>query len=290
MNIEVEEKERKKFAEQLQVSKYDLDDILYKLTTIRQSYYEKGTSQEEEKKFPKHLYTTGHLGSKNFELQFEQNVYSDLITIVDSMSPALLAPFHHYNNYIDYWSKDFLWDDIKYSISPDELRDSNTLRRTKYQIEVQSLLISIKMGLDRLVGFLSYYYKGISSHTTFGRQKENGSYRGFMATVQSNKLEDSLCEYIYSQYESWIKVVVEPRDLVIHYNDLGLYYEFDKNLGISVPNHFNERLIKDKSDNSTTYNYSYKHLKQFTDFWIEFIEQVFSELLKKEIANYRVKI
>ena len=146
------------------------------------------------------------------------------------------------------------------------------------------------MGLDRLVGFFSYYYKGISPHTTFGRQKDNGSFRGFMATVESNKDDDSLCEYISTQYESWIKVVVAPRDLIIHYNDLGLFYEFNNDLGIDIPNHFNERLIKNKSDKSKPFAYSYEHLKQFTELWIEFIEHIYSELLKKELTNYRVKI
>jgi hypothetical protein len=286
----MEEKKRKDFADALSNSKYNLDDILNKIISIRQSFFIKGNSEEEEKKFPTEIFKTKNKNGKQVEIPIDQNVYSDLITIIDSMSPALTAPFHHYNNYIDYFIKDFMWDDIKHKKNITNSSDSSVLRKVKYQIEVQSLFISIKIGLDRLVGIFSYYYKGINSNTTFGRKKESGKYRGFMATVNDKKENDSLCKFIFEEYESWIKVAVAPRDIIIHYNDLGLFYEFDSELKIDIPSHYNEKLLKSKGDTSTSYAYTYEHLKKFTEIWLEFIERVYDELIKMDLINYQVRI
>lgn len=289
-DIEEAESNRKSFAEKVTSTKYDLDNLLSEFMKISMTFYEKGTSPEEHAKFPiKDLVT--RVDEKEVSVPVILNVYDDLITLINAMYPSLVAPFHHYNNYIDYYIKDFLWDDIKYSISEDDPRDSNVLRRTKYQIEIQALLMSIKAGLDRFVSFFSYYYKGISPHTTFGRFKEEKQkFEGFMHTVASNKDTDTLMDFIHTNYFDWIKIAVAPRDTITHYNDLGLYYEFNSEIQGDIPVHYNERLIKEKGkENLPIYVYSHDTIKEFTESWFKFIQQTFGELINKELITYYPK-
>ena len=288
--IEQSEKNRKAFADKLIDSKYDLDILLDEFMSIRQDFYEEGMRQEEQAKFPKKEFST-QIDGKEINIPIDDNVYVDLITLINTMFPSLTAPFQHYNKYVDYYCKDFLWDDIKYNIGEDEPRDSNVLRRTKYQIEIQALLLSIKSGLDRFVSFFSYYYKGISPHTTFGRYKENKEkFEGFMFTVNANKDSDSLMSFIYKEYNDWIKIAVAPRDTITHYNDLGIYYEFNSEIQGDIPVHYNERLIKEKGmTEAPVFAYSYQTIKEFTESWQKFITMTFSELLKKDLITYYPK-
>jgi len=289
-DIEEAERNRKSYADKIISSKYDLDNLLSEFMRISMTFYEKGTSPEEHAKFPtKDL--VKQVDGKEVSIPIKLNVYDDLITLINAMYPSLVAPFHHYNNYIDYYIKDFLWDDIKYSISDDDPRDSNVLRRTKYQIEIQALLMSIKAGLDRFVGFFSYYYKGISPNTTFGRFKdEKQKFEGFMHTVDSNKDTDTLMAFIHTNYFDWIKIAVAPRDTITHYNDLGLYYEFNSEIQGDIPVHYNERLIKQKGkENLPIYVYSHDTIKEFTESWFRFIQQAFGELINREPITYYPK-
>lgn len=288
--MEEGEKHRRHFADKVTSTKYDLDELLSEFMGISMKFYEKGTSSEEQAKFPKKEIALDKAGQKVI-VTIDLNVYDDLITIINTMYPSLIAPFHHYNNYIDYYLKDFLWDDIKYSIEENESRDSNTLRRTKYQIEIQAMLMSLKAGLDRFISLFSYYYKGISPHTTFGRYKENkDKYEGFMFTVATNKDTDELMTFIYDNYFDWIKIAVAPRDTITHYNDLGIYYEFNSEIQGDVPVHYNERLIKEKGkENVPVFIYKHDSIKEFTESWKAFIQQTFSALIEKELITYYPK-
>lgn len=290
-DIEEAESNRKSFADKINSSKYDLDSLLSEFMQISMTFYQKGTSTEEHAKFPiKNIVTEAN--GKEVSIPVALNVYEDLITLINAMYSSLVAPFHHYNNYIDYYINDFLWDDTKYSIIEDESRDSNVLRRTKYQIEIQALLISIKAGLDRFVSFFSYYYKGISPHTTFGRFKdEKQKFEAFMYIVAANKDNDTLMDFIHTNYFDWIKIAVAPRDTITHYNDLGLYYEFNSEIQVDIPVHYNERLIKEKGkENLPIYVYSHDKIKEFTESWLKFIKRTFSDLLDKELITYYPKL
>lgn len=289
-DIEQAEQNRKKFAADITASKYNLDTLLTEFSGISMSYYNKGITEEEQVKFPKKEFSVS-TNEQEVNIPIDDNVYLDLITLIDSMYPSLIAPFHHYNNYIDYYCKDFLWDDIKYSLDEDDARDSNTLRRIKYQIEIQALLMSVKAGLDRFVSFFSYYFKGISPHTTFGRYKEEkGKYEGFMFTVNANKETDSLMAFIHAEYFDWIKIAVAPRDTITHYNDLGIYYEFNSEIQGNIPVHYNERLIKEKGQAEIpVFEYSYHTIKGFTESWHTFITKIFLELLTKDLITYHPK-
>lgn len=289
-NIEDSIERRNAFAQGLNNSKYDLDELLSGFMKISNDYFIKGNSSNETIKFPQVDLKT-IIEKKPISIPLELNVYTDLITLINLMYPSLLAPFHHYNNYIDYFVVDFLSDDIKYK-NEDHGLDSNILRRIKYQMEIQAFLISIKAGLDRFVGFFSYYYKGISPHTTFGRQKDeaNQKYDGFMNTVASKKDSDDLLKFIFDEYFNWIKIAVTPRDTITHYNDLGLYYEFNSSIQGDIPHHFNERLIKDKGQKDTpVYAINHITLKMFTESWLKLITHIFSTLLKKDLITYKPK-
>lgn len=289
-NIDDAEKSRQQFVRKIDSTKYDLDTLLSEFTKISMNFYEKGNSNEEKLKFPIEKITIKK-NETDVEVPINLNVYNDLITLINIAYPSLIAPFHHYNNYIDYYVKDFLWDDIKYSLNEDSPRDSNILRRTKYQIEIQALLTSIKTGLDRFVSLFSYYYKGIPPHTTFGRYKEEkNKFDGFMSVVANNKDNDQLMNFIYENYFDWIKMAVAPRDMITHYNDLGLYYEFNSEIQGNIPVHYNERLIKEKGkEDLPIYVYSYEGLKEFTKSWEDFIKYTFSELIKKELIIHYPK-
>lgn len=285
-DIDEAEKNRKLFADKINSTKYNLDELLSEFMGISMKFYEKGTSNDEQKKFPIKEFIIQQNG-QDVIIPVSLNVYDNLITLINSMYPSLVAPFHHYNNYIDYYIKDFLWDDIKYSLAQNDQRDSNKLRRTKYQIEIQALLMSIKAGLDRFVGLFSYYYKGIASHTTFGRLKDDkGKFDGFMFTVATNKDTDKLMEFIYKNYFDWIKIAVAPRDTITHYNDLGLYYEFNSEIQGDIPVHYNERLIKEKGKESLPiYIYTHDTVKEFTESWHTLIQHIFTGLIEKELIT-----
>ncbi|WP_435356595.1 hypothetical protein [Emticicia sp. SJ17W-69] len=289
-DIEQAEQNRKKFSDDITASKYDLDSLLTEFRRISMSYYDKGMTPEEQKKFPKKEFST-RINGQEVKIPIDNNIYVDLITLIDTMYPSLIAPFHHYNNYIDFYCKDFLWDDIKYDLDEDEPRDSNTLRKIKYQIEIQALLMSIKAGLDRFVSFFSYYFNGISPHTTFGRyKKEKDKYDGFMYIVNAKKEKDSLMAFIHAEYFDWIKIAVAPRDTITHYNDLGIYYEFNSEIQGDIPVHYNERLIKEKGQAvSPVFVYSYQTIKGFTESWHKFISKTFLELLTKDLITYHPK-
>jgi hypothetical protein len=289
-DIDEAEKNRKLFADEVYSTKYDLDELLSEFIELSMKFYEKGTSKDEQKKFQIKEITI-HQNGEYVKIPVNLNVYDDLITLINIMYPSLVAPFHHYNNYIDYYIKDFLWDDIKYSLAQDEQRDSNKLRRTKYQIEIQALLMSFKAGLDRFVGLFSYYYKGIASHTTFGRYKDDkGKFEGFMFTVAANKDTDKLMEFIYKNYFDWIKIAVAPRDTITHYNDLGQYYEFNSEIQGDIPVHYNERLIKEKGkENLPIYVYTHDTIKVFTESWHTLIQNIFKGLVEKDLITYYPK-
>jgi hypothetical protein len=287
--IDINERKRLQYANTVLSQKYDLDEILSSLMQMRQSFFEKGLTNEERAKFPIKVLDVIYEGKKS-KLEISENVYEDIITLINTMEPSLLAPFYHYNNYIDWYKKDFLWDDTKYYLTEDEQRDSNVLRRTKYQIEMQALLISIKTALDRLVPIFSYYYKGIMPHMTFGRYTETKN-KGLMHLVNSGKEKDELLMFIHDNYIKWINVVVAPRDMIIHYNDMGLIYQFDSEIQGEVPYHFNQKLIKTQEDkNAPIYTFNHVHFKTFIDEYFSFLEHIFAKLIEKEPITYRERI
>ena len=206
------------FIKELRNSKFDLKELGNKLLQYRQQFFERYN-----------------------ELGFSDgsdHPYIDLLTIINCMSPSYLAPAYHYNNYVDALLLDVLWDDEKFNI-PEEDWASGFQRRNIYQIEIQALLLAIKTALDRMVSIFSYYYKGIYPYTTFGRINDDNS-KGFMGIVNTNKTGDDLLLFVKEEYCKWIKIAVEPRDLIVHYNDLAISYKLDSEAWIEIPVHLND--------------------------------------------------
>lgn len=283
-------KKRKSYADTITSTKFNLDSVLTTILCTKRKFYLKGETLDEQAKFPDRIREISYEG-KIKQVQTKDNVYYDLITIIDSMLPAYIAPFYHYNNYIDSFIKDFLWDDVKYSIPENEERDSNILRRLKYQIEIQAIFISIKTQLDRLILLMCYFYTGINYNTTFGRYRENKSPKGFMNLVSANKDSDDLLKFIDYNYTDWIKIAVTPRDMVIHYNDMSLMYSFDSDTMGSVPVFYNAELMKTKgSEDKPVYSFTHLELKQLVEKYKIFIEVVLEELLAKEPISYKERI
>jgi hypothetical protein len=208
----------------------------------------------------------------------------DIITILKLLEPSFIAPAWQYNLYLDGFARELVWDEIKYSLPP-EGRPSNIMRRLAYQVPAQSLLVAIKSGLDRLVILLSYYYRGFSPKTTFGRIVLDGKSRGLMAYALKNAGEDPLCKLLVDNYHEWIKAVVEPRDLIIHYNDMAVRHVFDVSLGLEIPILYGERLLLDKSsEDETTENKGWGPyaLQHACNKWHSLFAEVVKLLLDRE--------
>lgn len=45
-----------------------------------------------------------------------------------------------------------------------------------------------------------------------------------MAQVVRDKEKDEILRYIYQEYDKWIRKCVEPRDAIIHYDDITIKY------------------------------------------------------------------
>jgi hypothetical protein len=83
----------------------------------------------------------------------------------------------------------------------------------------------LKSALDRLVAVIAHYVGGISPHMTWGRIKKGRS-SGFMSVVERGRENDSLLDFLHTEYHAWISQMVAPRDDIIHYADLQTSWQF----------------------------------------------------------------
>jgi len=209
-----------------------------------------------------------------------ESPYCDLCELFHAMQPSYVAPAYHYNAYIDALVRDVFWDDNKFDIS-EEQWISNVQRRLSFQIEAQALLLSLKMALDRLVAIFSYFYCGFSSETTFGRIKENGKPQGFMSTAVRLADTDKLMAYVKDQYLTWIKQAVSPRDIITHYNDLGLTFDWDSESCAEIPLHIEEKTLRKVDPLGRQPRFHFASLKELTSNWYTFFDHVVTELKPK---------
>lgn len=255
---------RQELISRLQEKKYDLTALMFKHESIIKVYQVKHNNEIKDNYL--NLFSrTNHASS-------------DIEDLMHTMKHAILAPSYHYNNYILALIREL-------SVKQE---DNEELLFCIYQIEVASIIISFKIGLDRMVSLFSYYYKGINPEgVTFGHYNSNtNKFEGFMSIVNQNKEKDELSKYIYNEYFSWIKKVVEPRDTIIHYNGLGIYKEYDMNYQSVIPIHYNERLFKDLEVSEYSENrFNYSSLKEYVNKWISFTETVFSLMLNQQIKE-----
>jgi hypothetical protein len=258
--------QRKEVIEYFNSLSYNLDNIAEIALKTRQDFY-----------------------NKFHELQLpisQDHAYLDLSTLINEMIASFIAPAYHLNSYIKNLLKDLTWDDEKFSLDENDCK-SGIIRRAKYQADAQSIFLSIKMCLDRLVAIFTYYYKGISSSTTFGRYKDSGKATGLISKVNELKENDHLMAYIDENYHKWIKDAVSPQDVITHYNDLQIMYHFDSKTGFELPIHGSNKLLDSQSPGM---EYGIMTLKEYTENWYDFFNNVMQSLLSKNLITEHSKI
>lgn len=259
------EKIRSDALTEIRSYKFDLDSKLDDIYNIRTKY---------------------DLKYNEFKLRIgTDNSYLDLSTLINEMMTSFISPAYYYNLYIENLIKDLSWDDNKYEF-PESEWESSKLRRVKYQADAQSVFLSIKMCLDRMVTIFIYYFPGMSVNSTFGRYKENGKPHGLMSKVSDLKDSDELMGYIEKQYHEWIKLAVCPRDAITHYNDMQIQYYLDSETRFELPLHSG---IKIFDLNHTSYTYGFVSIKKFIEKWYDFFDFVMQNLLNRELISDKAK-
>ncbi len=143
------------------------------------------------------------------------------------------------------------------------------------KLEVNNLLINIKMSLDRIVKILSIFYKGFASSSTFGHINEDGKAKGFMSYVAKHQSEDKLLNFIFENYHQWIKLAVLPRNQIMHY----------ENLIVEFPMNLENDEISISYRTADNFKFNIKDLKHYTENWYTLIDEIFKILEK----NYGIE-
>ena len=136
------------------------------------------------------------------------------------------------------------------------------------------------MSLDRIVFFMSKFYKGITPSNTFGRINENGKPKSMMAEVVRLKDTDIIMSFIYQNYLDWIQDAVKPRDTITHYENLTLSFKLsedkmnDKNF---IPVFSNKKREIENLDS--------KKIKKNVYKWYFFINKLLELILEEKIRN-----
>lgn len=204
-------------------------------------------------------------------------MYSSVSHFLQNSTNSYLAPAYHLNNYLEH-----LNDYNVRKLNKENLDNIDTVI-VKFNIEIQSIFASIKGLLDRLVAIMSFFYSGFSLDTTFGRiDPVNQKSRGLMGVVVRMQDQCPVLKYIYNEYEDWIRDTVVPRDIIIHYNDLGFRFHFTLD-GRMIPFHIEEKVFE-KIDYMQTdpIEYTYKDIVKSVNQTYSFVEEVLNGLLKKD--------
>lgn len=160
-------------------------------------------------------------------------------------------------------------DDMMLNGVVDQHKMYNSLLDLK--LEVNNLLINIKMSLDRIVKILSLFYRGFASSSTFGHINEDGKTKGFMSYVAKHQAEDKLISFIFENYHQWIKFAVLPRNQIMHY----------ENLIIGFPIDLQKNELSISYQTTGNFNFTIEDLKQYTNNWYTLIDEIFKTLEKR---------
>jgi hypothetical protein len=191
-----------------------------------------------------------------------------------------IAPAYYLNQYLD--------NIIEYNkLLINDHKMFEELYKSKFNIDVNSIFISIKILLDRLVTILSFYYKGIEIKGTFGRIKENGKATALMSIVLQLKETDSIMNFIYEQYNEWIKYAVEPRDMIIHHHDLGTNFIYPAD-GVILPEHYIINLFEELTSEAYDNKYKYNFLAGFVENLYYMIDSIILSLPELEYNFSRI--
>ena len=271
---------RKGIAEEVRKLKLNPEILLDKISDIKQNFFllseinKNNEFNSQYSSFLRNGYEAPIVSTKICDTIIKE-VFQDISCDVDSITSSLLSPCLHLNNYLECSASDIEWDEIKYTIEDKDEYPSSKLRRISTDIYGVSILISIKSALDRLVRILSYYYPGISSHTTWGRYKENQKKEGFMGVVRKRQNTDKLLNYFDTQYNDWIKYAVAPRDSLIHYRDSVPSWYFDSKSGALIQSHVT------KNSEGKSQGYGIYTLEEYVTKWFKFMEHTLYSLSTK---------
>ncbi|CAM1359049.1 hypothetical protein TPENAI_10249 [Tenacibaculum litopenaei] len=215
----------------------------------------------------------GEILEKYRQYEFEANL-AEICLKLYNFKISYLAPAYHLNRF-DTVTKEYYEIDLP-NIFKKGVIDENeiTLSLTKLHLEFNSVLYSIKMSLDRIVFFMSKFYKGITPHNTFGRITEGGKPKSMMAEVVRLKDSDEIMKLIYINYKDWISEAVKPRDTITHYENLSLDF-------LPIDN-FKSTLTFSHSDKNIK-NFGRTELKNYIDKWYLFIDELLNLILVEKI-------
>ena len=212
----------------------------------------------------------------------------DIITpsmVFTNMRPSIVAPAYNLNQYLT------KLNEITVYFNLGGFNDAQ-LTQTELNIYMNQIFISIKTLLDRCVSLFTFYFKGISTTSTFGHVKDNGKSSGLMSKVLEMKGESPIHEYVYENYKSWIKQTIRPRDLVIHYNDLSTDYQYPADNRI-IPIHLNNRVFNNETTNDSkedyrdyTYKSFYQIIHELYEFYLTLVYSLSDLSYKITLSHY----
>jgi hypothetical protein len=207
------------------------------------------------------------------ELEYEKNLI-DINHKLFNFRTSYLAPAYHLNRF-DQATNEYFKIDLPNILRKGVLDENDmSLLSIKLHLEFNSVLYSIKMSLDRIVFFMSKYYKGITPHNTFGRIREDGKPKSMMAEVVRLKDSDKIMKLIYKNYIDWISEAVKPRDTITHYKNLSLSFSQINDSEFTPIFSHREKNIE---------SFGRKELKSYIDKWYLFIDELLNLILNEKI-------
>lgn len=262
--------------------KIDLEAVLNPLYNYKRLYYQWLNKAVE---------SNDDYSRKLDEWMSETNHDIDFLLCLDQIRTSFIGPAHNFNRLVDSIIQDVFWDDIKYTI-PDTDWISMGNRTSEIVLDLHNCLISIKSALDRLVKLFRLYKNGISDNCTFGHIDKNFKSKGFMSRIVQDKDKDAISEYVYQEYNKWIKECVRPRDVIIHYDDINVGYAFIEFCELPYFIYFKKEHASNsiQSENSTsTYELTfldvYSYVQAFYDFANTIIKMIFEKLTDVSTSN-----
>jgi hypothetical protein len=206
---------------------------------------------------------------------------STLSNFMSRSHASYIAPAYNFNNYLEFL--------ISYNIDNFNHQTGKYAHCTNYlyTVHIHNIFISIKCMLDRLIPILSYYYNGLDLKTTFGRISSNKKSKGVMSRAIELKESDPLMRFIYEEYFRWIKRIIEPRDMIIHYNDMSSQarYTVDER---EFPMHYDIKIFNDNELEDEDYDpddgYYYKSLMKDVQNLYFLLDNMFDYLKGKPIV------
>lgn len=208
-------------------------------------------------------------------LEYEKNLIG-INQKLFNFKPSYIAPAYHLNRF-DEVTIEFFKKDLPESLQKGVIDENSVnLLTVKLHLEFNIVLYSLKMSLDRIVFFMSKYYKGISPKNTFGRIRDDGKPKSMMAEVVRLKDSDKIMSLIFNNYNKWINKAVKPRDTITHYENLSLSF--------METNEFNFTPVFSHREEGID-SFGRTELIFYIDNWYLFINEFFQLLLTEKIKN-----